>query len=86
MCLTNKSDCCRGVSDSGKWIFPNQTDVHSMNNTLVYQQYGNSAILLQRQSETQLVSGIYHCHIMDNNGKEQHLYIGIYKKIPTCKH
>ena len=86
MCLTNKSDCCRDVSESGKWVFPNQTDVHSMNATLVHQLYGNSAIFLQRQSETQLASGIFHCHIMDENGTEQHLYIGIYQETPTRKH
>ena len=84
MCLTNMPDCCRDVSDSGKWISPNLTDVNSMSTVPVNQVYGNSVILLQRQSEAQLVHGIYRCDIMDNNKKEQHLYVGIYQKIPTC--
>lgn len=86
MCLTNQLNCCRGVSDSGNWIFPNQMNVTSMNTEPIHQLYGNSAILLQRQNESPLESGIFHCVIMDNNGEDHHLYVGIYQETQTSKH
>lgn len=86
MCLTNQLDCCRGVSDSGNWIFPNQTNVTSMSTEPIHQLYRNSTILLQRQRESQLESGIFHCDIMDRNGEDHHLYVGIYQENLTCKH
>jgi hypothetical protein len=86
MCLTNKLNCCSGVSDSGKWILPNQHDVTSMNSTApIHQLYGNSAILLQRKQETQLVGRIFRCDIMDESGELQSLYISMYQESPPCK-
>ena len=85
MCLTNKVDCCRGVSDSGKWLFPNETRVDLVHKTQIHQQYWNNAIFLQRFNETQLVNGIFRCDIMDESGDPHHLYVGIYEQPPTCK-
>ena len=79
-CSTDRENCCTDeFSISGKWFLPNgsnvtlETNIQSLSITL-----GNQTVGLNITNSTELLSGIYHCEMMDRDNNTHHLYAGIY--------
>ena len=82
-CRTNFTTCCRypytGVNSSvsGKWFFPNKTQVPSYNFISdLYRDRGQMVVHMNRRRGG--VDGIYHCEIPDSTNVTQTIYIGVY--------
>ena len=78
-CITNKTECCSIDGASGQWISPNGTNVPSSDSAVI-QRYGVQSVRLENQQlSNQPDTGIiYLCNITAADGKQKHLYVGIY--------
>ena len=80
LCITNLTACCRsgdGLTVSGKWFFPNKTQVPSNNiSSDLYRDRGQMVVRMKRRRGG--VDGIYYCEIPDSMKVNQTIYIGVY--------
>jgi len=83
LCLTHLSACClppyTGINSSvsGKWFFPNKSQVPSYNfSSDLYRDRGQMVVRMNRRRGGE--NGIYRCWIPDTMNLTQNIYIGVY--------
>lgn len=82
VCLTNSFRCCEGTDQmtTGGWYFPNSNEVPlGSQGHDVYTTRGPSFVRLHKKRDFVMPSGLFHCKIVDANGTNQSIYIGIYQ-------
>ena len=76
VCFTNRENCCSGV-EAARWLLPDDTVVGGSGDG-VYESRGLDILTLNRQTGTELDSGLYRCEIPDAEGVNRTLYVGVY--------
>ena len=82
LCITNSSDCCRGMhlSEMGikrEWHYPDGTAVQGKDSGNIYRNRDPSVVRLNRRNNVTSPTGIYRCEIPDDHS-DKVLHIGIY--------
>ena len=82
-CLTNDLECCDEQQQQfGEWYFPNGSPVDEASRAdvgSIYKDQGPSVVRLNQRNNSSFANGLYHCQILDNNGTNESIYVGIYQ-------
>ena len=86
LCSTDRKDCCANSSSGiGRWYLPNGimiSDQLTSNSSEIFSiSLGNRTVGLNFPNITlpnsiDILNGIYHCRMMDENGVINNLYVG----------